>query len=132
MLAVLRAGIQTLGETVSGLNADNLSYAKAKHSNVYPFCVFHGIDEEKQWDGGKNYRVTQVQFSIYSDTISEVDSIAESIDNVFDFSTALAASGWTLVPPILPMLETPLRESIPGSGIWQRDLDYRIEIEKAK
>lgn len=132
MLAVLRAGIQALGETVSGLNADNFAYAQAKHSNVYPYCVFHGIDEEKQWDGGKNYRVTQVQFSIFSDTISEVDSIAESIDSVFDFSTALAASGWTLVPPILPMLETPLRESIPGSGVWQRDLDYRIEIEKTK
>lgn len=132
MLAVLRAGIQTLGETVSGLNANNLSYAQAKHSNVYPFCVFHGIDEEKQWDGGKNYRVMQVQFSIFSTTISEVDNIAESIDSVFDFNETLSVSGWMLVPPILPMLGTPLRESIPGSGIWQRDLDYKIEIEKAR
>lgn len=128
MNSALRAGIYTLGKTVTGLSASNLYYENAKHSQQSLYCVFFGVDEDFQFDSGAQHEVSNVQFTFYGTNLANLETQVTNFRTVFDFTTSLSVSGYTVIE-VRRTITIPPRKF---DGMWQIVLEYRFEIQKAR
>jgi hypothetical protein len=85
----LRKAIYNLGLTVSGLSASNLFYKQAPKGTNINYCVFSEISNPSAGRSTLRKREdSYIQFSVYGDDQTALESLAKSIRSKFDNSQA--------------------------------------------
>ena len=129
MDSALRTGIYTLGKTVTGLDASNFFYGRASHAHPGSYCVFLGIDNPLSFDSGYLHEMNYVQFKFYGEVLATIETLVTNFITVFDFGrSSLSVSGYNVIQ-VVRIRRRPPRLF---GKIWQVDLEYRIEIQKAR
>lgn len=129
MTAALKTGIYNAGLTVTGLSSSNFAYDEMFQGKTGTYCTFFGINNPLSWDSASKFETDFVQFKIYGTSPTGVDGIIEALAAKFDFGRAnITVSGWTVVSCVRTMT-VPRRKT---EDIWEADIEYRIETQKAR
>jgi hypothetical protein len=127
-LTALRAGIYTLGKTVSGLDATNLYYGKAKQDQNSPYCVFFGVGNPTTLDSGDEIEKDRIQFDFYGTNLTTLETLVASHKAVFNRSVSLSIANYILIDCRLIFERQPLWEE----EYWRISHDYLMQTTKAR
>lgn len=129
MIQALRNAIYTTGLTVTGVTTANLWYLEAKEDTTFPYVVFSDVTDVVSRDSGTDFENYDIQFSIFSDVLTETESFSAAIKSKFDYGKSnLSVSGYTVVEVVRTLEPSVLKED----KIYHHVLQYKITISKSR
>jgi hypothetical protein len=129
MTSALRTGIYNAALTVTGLSTTNLAFEQMIHGKTGTYVVFFGITNPLSWDSASKFELDYVQFKIYGTSLSDIETKLAAIQAKFDFGEAnITVSGWTVISCLRTMTVPPRLTE----GVWETDVEYKIETQKAR
>lgn len=125
MNQALRNAIYTTGKTVTGLSASNFRFVKVPEGTNLPYVVFNEVASPTDWDSATKFETCHVQFSCYSDVLTEIETFADNIKSKFDFGKDnLTVTGYTVVKCVREFEIGPRQ----NDKTWEFIIQYQIEI----
>ena len=97
---------------------------EAPEQKANPYVVFHELSSKPEYTFSTSFEDTLMQFNIYSDTVTELDSVYEKLKTLFDMCQ-LSITGYTLV---FMVRQQSRRMHI--ENYWQRIVEYKMYMEK--
>ena len=129
MIPALRDGIETLLQTVTGVNADNEYYLQEDLKAEYPYVVWQGIDSEFDLDAKNKHEPQRVQFTFRGIDEDGMGTVIEAFKLVFDQGNgSITVAGYDVID-IRRLLSVPTQVF---NKIFQRSIDYKFYLIKAR
>ena len=129
MTSALRTGIYNAALTASGCTSANVFFEQGKNSLTGTFVIIYGVNNPLSFDSASKFETDYVQFKIYGSSLSGVETMAAALQAVFDFGKArITVSGWSVVTCVRVLTNPPHKTE----NVWETDIEYKIETQKAR
>jgi hypothetical protein len=132
MIPELRTGIQTLGQTVTGLSASNFRYGQQRRTQSGQHCFYFGVDNTFEFDSVDGLDRVNVQFTFWGAKLSSLETLVENFKAVFDFTDSLSVEDYNVLE-VRRNLSVPAQRFTTGTKTtWQIIMEYQFIINKTR
>jgi hypothetical protein len=129
MTSALRTGIYNAAKAATGWSSSTVFFGEAKHGLTGVYCVIYPIGNPYALDSASVYETDYVQFKIYGTVLADVETGTANMCAKFDLGAAnITVSGWTVITSMRTMT-VPARKT---ENVWEIDVEYKIETQKAR
>jgi len=133
----LREQIYSIASTVTGLTTSTVYYGEAPQdldytaTTAYPYLVFEILASNKDRDTGSQWRLAKVQFDLFGQSASALETIADAFDADLRDDANYSWTEFSLIDMFEDFRSGPT--SVPSDDnkyLWQITIQYTYTLEE--